>query len=131
MIPRMDPLQRAASDPGRHWSSRSDGFLAAAECLPAEPRFDPPRAELLARAVEYRLKAYLYAARGGAPPGDDLTHLLRLAVACGLGWNAEQDRVLAVLGRARLPVDAVPAPPDPAVVRALCRSVEDQIANAV
>ncbi|HEX7035494.1 MAG TPA: hypothetical protein VF210_06955 [Pseudomonadales bacterium] len=81
--------------------------------------------------MEYRLKAYLYAVRGGAPPGDDLAHLLHLAIACGLAWNAEQDGVLAALARARLPVDPVPAPPEPAVVRALCRAVEDQIGGVV
>lgn len=130
MIARMDHGQGADASPGR-WASRSDGFLAAAECLPAEPTFHAPRGELLARAVEYRLKAYLHAVRGGAPPGDDLTHLLRLAIACGLGWNAEQDRVLAVLAEARLPVDPVPVPPEPAAVRALCRAVDDQMGGAL
>lgn len=130
MIPCMNQRQGArAAEPGR-WISLSERFLDAAECLPGSPAFDAPRGELLARAVEHRLKAYLTAARGGAPYGDDLNHLARLARHCGLKLDAAQEAAVVLLDGLRSSgTDGGPVP-STAQIRDLCAAMAGQMAEA-
>jgi hypothetical protein len=130
MIARMEHQQGVVADAVRRWVLRSERFLEAAECLPASPAFDSPQAELLALAVEYRLMAYLCAARGGAPYGAGLDRLNVLARHCGLSLSATEQQAVAVLERRRSSDGDLSAVPAPALIRDLCRTIAAQTPGA-
>lgn len=87
----------SAAELARQWISRSERFLEAADHLPALPAMTLPRRELLTRAIECRLKAYLCASRGGAPETRDLARLSLLAGHGGLPFTDRERETLAAL----------------------------------
>lgn len=120
-----------------HWISLSDRFLAAAEALPDDSTtMGLPRAHLLALAVEFRLKAFCHAVRGGAPESRDLTRLAGLAGACGLRLTTDQTDVVAGLNDARFTgspgvlMDSSPPGAAATYVRELCETISAQAAEA-
>ena len=82
-------------------SSCSEQFLEAAwQLSAASSDVAPPRMQLQATALEYRLKAYICAVREGAPGTRDLGRLATLAVHCGLTLTEAQRADVVLLDRA-------------------------------
>jgi hypothetical protein len=123
----MNDTRRAAVELARHCGSCSDQFLEAAGHLPAEQdQLALPRIHLLGLALEYRLKAYLCAVRGGVPYTPDLGRLAALARHCGLVLTPGQLEWISALERERLAAVTEADLPAPASIRDLCEAISAQ-----
>jgi hypothetical protein len=127
MIALMNRQRGSAAEMARHWSSCSDHFLEAAEHLPsARNEMALPRMRLLGVALEYRLKAFLCVARGGAPESRDLSRLAMLATHCGLSLTTRQFESIAALDHAHVAKVEACDLPRSEVIRELCSSISAQ-----
>lgn len=131
----MEHTRGATGGLTQHWVSLSERFLAAAELLDAAQEVTLPRLHLAGVALEYRLKAYFCAHRGGTPDTADLTRLAALAGRCGLSLGADQLDLIEHVNRARFGSGSLPSrggdparlPVPMARVRALCEHISGQL----
>lgn len=108
------------------WQARSAACIEAAVRLEEHGGLGWPRAQVLSRALECSLKAYLCRARGGAPDSQDLGHLLRLALLCGLTLTDDDQACLTAVAawcRAAEVSMAVGDPPAASWVGQVCRTI--------
>ena len=123
----MDSKHGPASETVRHWSACSDAYLQALGHLPdGEPGLALPRVTLTSLALECRLKAFICAARGGAPGTGDLARLVTLAAHCGLVLTADELQRIVSLDRAADTRSAVDAR-GREWVEQLCDSISRQV----
>lgn len=126
MIEAMKTQQASTAETVRYWGACSEHFLEALGHLPpGPPEMALPRLTLMRMALECRLKAFICAARGGAPDSQDLVRLTSLARHCGLVLTGEQADAICRLAHGGPDTNADPAMPR---LEAVCNAIDVQIA---
>lgn len=128
MMDAMNHERGSAAPTAAHWSTCSECFLEAAGHLPpGKNQMGLPRLQLMCTALQYRLKAFICAARGGAPGTGDLSRLASLAIHCGLSLTRPELESLAALDRAHAGGGNPETAPDLERVHSLCSSISAQM----